>query len=335
MELPKIYNCPGTLSKGFDTYSTTCLNKVFFGKKVSHFLNYYPPHSNDDDDAKFIENRKRISVSGVQEKLSLILDKNKLRLTKEGEQGNYILKPIPRDLTKVNQVPANEHLTMQIASQVYGIQTAQNALIFFKNGEPAYITKRFDIKEDGSKWGVEDFASLAGATVENAGYDFKYNSSYEELSELIRKFVPTYIIELERFFSLIVFNFLFLNGDAHLKNFSIMETINGDYRLSPAYDLINTRIHVRDTDFALDKGLFKDDFESEQMKNRGMISLADFYEFARRLGITKKRRDKLLAPFLIKQPIVEKLIHNSFLDNQTKRAYLLHFQTRRNNLRKQ
>jgi serine/threonine-protein kinase HipA len=334
MNLPKINNCPGTLSEGFETYSNNCLNKVFFGKKVSHFLSYYSPHFNDDDDAKFIENRKRISVSGVQEKLSLILDKNKLRLTNEGEQGNYILKPIPRDLTKVNQVPANEHLTMQIASQVYGIQTAPNALIFFKNGEPAYITKRFDVKEDGSKWGVEDFASLAGTTVENAGYDFKYNFSYEEVAKLIKKFVPTYIIELERFFSLIVFNYLFSNGDAHLKNFSIMETINGDYRLSPAYDLINTRIHVRDTDFALDKGLFKDNFESEQMKNRGRISLEDFYEFARRLEISEKRRDKILAPFLIKQPKVEKLIHNSFLDNQTKRAYLLHFQTRRNTLKK-
>ncbi len=332
MELPKINNCPGTLSEGFDTYSTTCLNKVFFGKKVSHILDYYSPHFNDDDDVKFIENRKRISVSGVQEKLSLILDKNKLRLTNAGEQGNYILKPVPRDLIKVGQVPANEHLTMQIARQVYGIQTAQNALIFFKNGEPAYITKRFDVKEDGSKWGVEDFASLAGVTVENAGYDFKYNSSYEEVAELIRKFVPTYIIELEKFFSLIVFNYLFSNGDAHLKNFSIMETINGDYRLSPAYDLINTRIHVRDTDFALDKGLFKDNFESEQMKNRGRISLEDFVEFAKRLGITEKRREKILAPFLVKQPKIEQLIHNSFLDNQTKRAYLLHFQTKRNNL---
>src|SRR5690606_40079276 len=66
----------------------------------------------------------------------------------------YILKPIPRDLKKVDQVPANEHLTMQIARQVYGINTAENALIFFSNGEPAYITKRFDVKEDGTKLGL-------------------------------------------------------------------------------------------------------------------------------------------------------------------------------------
>ena len=119
-----------------------------------------------------MENRKRISISGVQEKLSLLLDKNVLRLTREGEQGTYLLKPIPRDLKKTDQVPANEHLTMQIAKQVYGLNTAENALVFFKNGTPAYITKRFDVKEGGGKWGKEDFATLAGKTKQNAGANF-------------------------------------------------------------------------------------------------------------------------------------------------------------------
>jgi len=53
-----------------------------------------------------------------------VLEKNKLRLTNAGEQGSYILKPVPRDIMKVNQVPANEHLTMQIAKQVYGKETS-------------------------------------------------------------------------------------------------------------------------------------------------------------------------------------------------------------------
>ena len=60
--------------------------------------------------------------------MSLLVHKNKLRLT-EGGQGTYILKPIPRDLKKI--VPANEHVTMQIASQVYGINTVENRMIFF------------------------------------------------------------------------------------------------------------------------------------------------------------------------------------------------------------
>lgn len=31
----------------------------------------------------------------------------------------------------------------------------------------------------------------------------------------------------------------------------------GDYALTPAYDLLNTAIHVQDEDFALDVGLFE------------------------------------------------------------------------------
>lgn len=339
MSLSEIKYCPGTLVESFDAYSKTCLKRVFNGKKVSHFLPYNPPHVSEQDAEQFLENRKRISISGVQEKLSLILDKNKLRLTNKGEQGNYILKPIPRDLKKVDQVPANEHLTMQIARQVYRINTTENALIFFKNGEPAYITKRFDVKDDarlpdgqGTKWGKEDFATLAGKTAENAGPDFKYEYSYEALAELVKKYVPAYVVELEKLYVLIVFNYLFSNGDAHLKNFSILETSNGDYMLSPAYDLVNTRIHVDDTDFALDNGLFKDGFESEEMKKNRYTGLEDFYEFAKRLGIIDKRRDKILEPFLVKQTMVEELIGRSFLNNQTKRAYLLHYQTRRNQL---
>jgi serine/threonine-protein kinase HipA len=332
MSFPEIKSCPGTLAEGFTTYNRTCLRRVFNNKKVSHVLPYNPPQLSEEDAEKFMENRKRISISGVQEKLSFILDKNKLRLTNKGEQGNYILKPIPKDLKKADQVPANEHLTMQIARQVYRIYTAENALIFFKNGEPAYITKRFDVKDSGTKWGKEDFATLAGKTSENAGPDFKYEYSYEELTELVRKFVPAYIVELEKIFSLIVFNYLFSNGDAHLKNFSILETLNGDYTLSPAYDLINTRIHINDTDFALNRGLFKDNFESEKMKRNGHTGLEDFHVFANRLGIKQKRRDKLLAPFLEKQLMVEQLIQRSFLNDRTKREYLLHYQTKLNHL---
>ena len=103
MSLPDILYCPGILSEGNTTYSQTCLKRVFNGRKVSHILPYNPPSVSEEDAEKFIENRKRISISGVQEKLSIILDKNKLRLTKEGEQGTHILKPVPLDLKKTDQ----------------------------------------------------------------------------------------------------------------------------------------------------------------------------------------------------------------------------------------
>jgi serine/threonine-protein kinase HipA len=332
MNLNELKCCPGTLAEGFSTYSPGCLRNMFHGKKVSHILPYDQPQQSEEVAALFIENRKRISISGVQEKLSLLLEKNVLRLTREGEHGTYILKPIPRDLNKIDQVPANEHLTMQIAKRVYGLNTAENAMIFFKNSAPAYITKRFDVKDDGKKWGKEDFATLAGKTTDNAGAHYKYAYSYEEAGMLIQKFVPAWRIEIEKYFSLVVFNFLFSNGDAHLKNFSLLESPSGDYLLSPAYDLINTKLHVDDTDFALDKGLFADNYKSEQYKKNGHPSKNDFTVFAKRIGVAESRVEKLLHPFLEKHPLMENLVRCSFLSDANKRGYLLLYNTKRNQL---
>ncbi len=53
---------------------------MFGGKKVSHILPYDPPQQSEAVAAQFFENRKRISISGVQEKLSLILEKNQLMI---------------------------------------------------------------------------------------------------------------------------------------------------------------------------------------------------------------------------------------------------------------
>jgi serine/threonine-protein kinase HipA len=326
--------CPSTLAEGFDSYSITALKNVFNGKKVSHVLPYNAPNTNENADEQFFENRKRISISGVQEKLSFIVEKNILRLTKVGEQGTYILKPIPRDLKKVNQVPANENLTMQIAKQVYGIATADNAMIFFKNGEPAYITKRFDIDKKGNKLAIEDFATLAEKTNKNAGTNYKYEYSYEEMAMLIKKYVPAWRVEIEKFFSIILFNYLFSNGDAHLKNFSLIESPSGDLLLSPAYDLINTKLHVDDVNFALNKGLFADGRKSILHNKTGHPSKADFILFAKTIGIIPKRIEKLIQPFLQKQPAVEQLIKNSFLNEASKKGYLIMYNTRLNNLNK-
>ena len=128
---------------------------------------------------------------------------------------------------------------------------------------------------------------------------------------------------------------MFSNGDAHLKNFSLLESPNGDYLLSPAYDLINTGIHVDDKDFALDNGLFKIDFKSEAYKKSNHAGKADFIELAKRMEIKESRIEKLLTPFLEKQLLVEDLVNRSFLDKKTKRAYLLHYNTRRNFLNKE
>lgn len=321
MNLPAIKYCPGTLAPGYHSYSPACLRRVFNGKKVSHILPYLPPQESEADAAQFLENRKRISISGVQEKLSLLLEKNQLRLTKQGEHGQYILKPIPRDVKRPDQVPANEHLTMQIALQVYKLQVAENALVFFRNGEPAYITKRFDLKPDGMRHGQEDLASLAGRTKHTAGSDFKYEGSYEEIAGIIKATMPAFRVELEKLFSLIVFNYLFSNGDAHLKNFSLIDTAYGDYVLSPAYDLICTRLHVDDTYFALKGGLFSDDYETESFRANGFYAYDDFYAFGLRIGLLPKRTTKILGAFRQDHAAVHRLIDHSFLREDIKEVY--------------
>lgn len=327
----EIRNCPGLLTEGYATYSPLFLRRMFATRKVSHILPYDAPETDGDDQDKFIQNRKRISISGAQEKYSVLLEKNSLRLTMGKERGSYILKPKPNGLRKTAMAPANEHVTMQIASQVYGIPTAINGLVFFNNGEAAYLTKRFDNDTNGARLGIEDFASLAGKTEENAGVNFKYEYSYEGIAELIKKHVGPWKIEMEKFYKLVVFNFLFSNGDAHLKNFSLLETANGDYVLSPAYDLMDTRIHVDEEGFfALDDELFKEWYWSDcRIKNsQHHPCKADFIEFGKKTGMADNRVVKLLEPFLKKQDEVEKLVIKSFLDEATKERYLLHYNER-------
>ena len=324
--------CPGTLKKGFSTFSPACLKELFGGKSVSHVLPYHSIGDDEETSTKFVENRKRISISGVQEKLSLKVDGRQLVLTEADERGTYLLKPIPRDLVNVKEVPANEHLTMQIAKQVYKLDVAPNALVFFQDGTPAYITKRFDLLKSGQKASVEDFASLAGRTNQNGGENFKYDYSYEEMGQLIKRYIPSWRVEVEKFYRLVLFNYLFSNGDAHLKNFSVIETSAGDYQLSPAYDLINTKLHVSDSAFALSKGLFSDGFKSEKYSAVGAPTADDFREFGRRLGIVSTRINKLLYPFLAYDSAIEELISHSFLSKKTKRGYLQMYRQRRNTL---
>jgi len=315
----QINRCPGTLAAGFTTYSRTCSKRVFNGSKVNHILPNASLQSNHSSEDSFEENATRMSISGVQEKFSIIQLKNKIRLTKEGEQGTHILKPIPSGSKNADQMPANEHLTMQIAQQVFGIETAANALIFFGNGDPAYITKRFDVVPGGLKLAQEDFASLAGKSPQTHGTDYKYLGSYWDLFELMRENLPSYKVESLKLFKLLVFNYLFSNGDAHLKNFSIIETPQGDFKLSPAYDLLNSRIHIEDKDFALDEGLIP------ARMGQGNVA-KQFRLLAGYAGIPEKQTNAIMALMVLKTEQVTNLIDASFLKDRIKRSYLQTYQ---------
>lgn len=329
----KLTHCPSTLAEGYETYSPIALKNLFAGKKVSHILAYDSPEKNEADNEKFMANIEHVSISGVQDKEVCVIDKGKIRLSQKGEQSTHILKPIPLSrLRRVKEIPANENLTMQIASQVYGIETAANGLCFFQTGESAYITKRFDIGSGGAKLRKEDFSSLAGLMPTNGGSNYKYEYSYEELSELIKRYIPAWRIEIEKFFKIVLFNFLFSNGDAHLKNFSVIETSRGDFRLAPAYDLLNTHLHVDDSDFALSRGLFREGDQSEFLKFNGKVNGRSFEAFGKRIGIREKRVTEILTQFTAAYPLTEQLIEASFLLPDTQKTYLAEYRQRRNRL---
>lgn len=318
--------CPGTLAAGYDRYSPACLRKVFDGRKVSHIIDF----NYGDETERLIASINHISISGVQEKLSAVIKRGKITLASEGEAGHYIIKPIPNytHLRHRNNIPANEHLTMQIASQVYKINTAANALAFFADGHAAYITKRFDYREDNTKIRQDDFASIAGKTERNSGKNFKYTGSYEDIARLLRENVSAWHIEMTKFFTQVVFNYLFGNGDAHLKNFSLQETVNGDYVLTPAYDLMNTSIHINDDDFALQGGLIPTSEYSDVYARTTHPCKDDFITFGNRIGIIPHKLTAIIEMFATEQAQVYELINNSFLDEKVKRMYKQSYQER-------
>lgn len=318
----KLFVCPSTLAPGFTTYSPIALKRLFNGRKVTPFLNFN--FDDDDNRQEVILNMRYMSASGLQEKFSGVLDGNHIRLTKTNEQGTYILKPIPWDysLFTYKDIPVNEHLTMQIASQVFGIQTAANGLCFAANGQPVYITRRFDVNANDSKNAQEDFASLIGRSEQLDGPNFKYEGSYSMIAEKIKEYIPAWIIAMERFFRLVIFNYLYGNGSAHLKNFSVQKKGN-EYLLAPAYDLLNTTAHFHENIFGLKEGLSSHLEKSNVYIRTGYPCSLDFIRFGQLIGLKAKRIDTILHPFMEIPSEVFSLIDRSFLNENMKHRYRL------------
>ena len=194
-------------------------------------------------------------------------------------------------------------------------------LCFTKDGQAVYLTKRFDILPDGSKAEMEDFASLVGRNEQTDGTYFKYSGCYEDIANCIRQYIPAWLVDMERFFELVVFNYIYANGDDHLKNFSIIRQ-GGDYRLAPAYDLLNTSLHVVGDDFGLDGGLSADAEKSDVYDRTGHPCRLDFERFGIRIGLPSPRIQRVLDKYMSIPESVFKLIGNSYLNDKMKRKYL-------------
>jgi len=271
-------------------WSRGAVKNLWNGRKVSPVLEFDLPEFH-----RFRRDHSdRISISGVQDKISVKLDRGVLVPTEI--DGEYLLKPVPSTpgLEFQGDVPVNEHLTMQLASQVAQIAAPPNGLVFFRDGSPAYVVKRFDRDpKTGRKHPQEDFCQLSGRSRETHGRNFKYDGSCEELGRVLEQFCPSYAIEIEKLFRLIVFNYAVGNGDAHFKNFSLVPTPLGDFVLSPAYDLVNTSLHLP-TESPLALELFADDFETESFRRNGFYSRADFVELARRFRMKPERATRIV-----------------------------------------
>jgi serine/threonine-protein kinase HipA len=175
----------------------------------------------------------KMSISGVQVKVSLKLSQDKSRLEVAPRGGRYIFKPEP---SRFAFLPQNEHLTMSLARLV-GIEVPPFGLFELTDGSVAYLIRRFDRLDDGTKVPMEDFCQLAGKPMRD-----KYEGSGELCVRILRQFASEPLIEIRKLFQMLLLSWCVSNGDQHLKNFSLFTSAGGLRRLTPAYDLICTRL---------------------------------------------------------------------------------------------
>jgi serine/threonine-protein kinase HipA len=163
------------------------------------------------------------------------------RLVPVTDGGLFILKP---QTERFPSLPQNENLCMTIAERM-GINVPPHGLFELRDGSPAYIVRRFDRTADGQKLRCEDFLQILGE-------DDKYSGSVERIGKKIRELSSVPGLDAQLFFERVLLNFLLGNGDAHLKNFSLLEVDGGGLRLSPAYDIVCSKAVIpKETDFAI------------------------------------------------------------------------------------
>ena len=310
--------CHCCLKETENDFCRSCSQRLFSKANFSAMLKFTLPSIVQGTN----QNTRRISISGAQAKYSLRIKSKELEPT--DNNGTYILKPATNMQFRLfADMPANEHITMQMAKQIFKLNVAESALLRFTTGEYTYLTRRFDIRNDGSKILQEDLAQTAGLSSDANGSNFKYESlSYEEIAYILKQHVSASPIAIEQFFKVLLFNYLVCNGDAHIKNFSIYSPHqDGVYELTPAYDLINTSLHADDFRTALD--LFKDEenYNGKFFKDNGFYGASDFLEFARRIGIVEKRAQKFILDITAHIPEMDEMLDKSFLSDEAKVLY--------------
>ena len=196
----------------------------------------------------------KFSLGGSQLKFSMI--ERGGRFTLEDGNEEWIVKP-PHPSHP--NVPANEYTMIRLAAAA-GIQTPEVKLVKLDDVDLgglaglsipqretwAYAIKRYDRTAEG-RVHVEDFAQVF-----NIHADQEYKATnYDTLGRLIFDLFPNRFEQLAEFVRRLVVNILVGNGDAHLKNWSVIYRDKVTPQLAPAYDLVSTIPYVANDTLAL------------------------------------------------------------------------------------
>lgn len=306
--MSKCLYCYKELGPGEVDYHKSCCRK-FFGTTTVPSLEYTRAQM-DELAAQVI--KSQTTLTGVQPKLSLNLDKHKdsQKLTIVGLWGSYIFKP---QTERYAMLPENEDLTMHLA-QIAKLKVVPHTLIRMKDGSIGYLTRRIDRKADGEKIAMEDMCQLTERQTEH-----KYRSSYEQIGKAIRKYSKNAQLDMVDFLELVYFSWLTGNNDMHLKNFSLYSP-TGEPVLTPAYDLLNSAISnpVDDEELALNLNGKKKRINDKDFKAAYLTCGVPEIVFDR----VKKKYVKLLPKF-------KEEIQRSFLSDELKVSYIEILQQRR------
>ncbi len=243
----------------------------------------------------------RMSISGVQQKVLVSFDPDQSRIEFAPKGGRYILKP---PINTLPEIPANEHVTMKMAA-LAGIEIPPCGLLELKDGNLAYIVARFDRLADGGKLPQEDFCQLAQLPASK-----KYDQSAELCVRLLRRYASEPPISILALYRQLLFSWCTGNGDLHLKNLSLLTTSDGLRRLSPAYDLVNTKLVIADDQLALTLGGKK--------KN---LRRADWIEFGRYCQLPGPAIERVMSTLLGAAADMIGLLDRSLLSPARKKTY--------------
>ena len=248
---------------------------------------------------------KKLSIQGVQPKLSATISVVEQEFKIVDQFGTYIIKP-QNDLFP--ELPQNEDVTMRMA-KVFGLDVPFHGMLYAKDGSLSYFIKRFDRYGKGKKLATEDFAQLTGNT-----RDTKYRFTMEKLVPVIDEFCSFPAIEKADFFKRILFCYVTGNEDMHLKNFSLI-TKNGKTTLTPIYDFLNSSIAIKNPEEEIALTL------KGKKSNLKATDFIDYYA-KERLQLNEKTVITILEQMQKATPKWKVLLEISFLSDEMKEKYL-------------